>query len=54
MAKLAKQYTCPLAIYADDVDELISLSEIAKSEGVDDIVLDLNLGRSACARRSNG
>jgi acetyl-CoA decarbonylase/synthase complex subunit gamma len=44
MAKLAKQYACPLALYSDDIDELVSLSEVVKSEGVDDIVLDLNLG----------
>ena len=44
MAKLSRQYACPLAIYSDNIDELISLSEIAKSEGVEDIVLDLNLG----------
>lgn len=43
-AKLARQYACPLALRSDDVDELVSLSEIAKSEGVDDLVLDLNLG----------
>jgi len=44
MAKLSRQYGCPLAIYSDNIDELISLSEMAKSEGVEDIVLDLNLG----------
>ncbi len=44
MAKLARRYMCPLTIYSDDVDELISLSEIAKGEGVEDIILDLNLG----------
>ena len=44
LAKLARQYACPVALYSDDVDELVSLSEIAKSEGADDIVLDLNLG----------
>jgi acetyl-CoA decarbonylase/synthase complex subunit gamma len=44
VAKLARQYACPLALRSDDVDELVSLSEIAKSEGVDDLVLDLNLG----------
>ena len=44
LAKLARQYACPLALYSDDVDDLVSLSEIAKSEGADDIVLDLNLG----------
>ncbi len=44
MAKLSRQYACPLAIYSDDIDELISLSEMAQSEGVEDIVLDLNLG----------
>jgi len=44
MAKLARQYMCPLTIYADDVDELISLSETAKGKGVEDIILDLNLG----------
>ena len=44
MAKLSRQYACPLAIYSDNIDELISLSEMAKSEGVEDIVLDLNLG----------
>ena len=44
LAKLARQYACPLALCSDDVDELVSLSEMAKSEGVDDIVLDLNLG----------
>jgi acetyl-CoA decarbonylase/synthase complex subunit gamma len=43
-AKLARQYACPLALRSDDVDELASLSEIAKSEGADDLVLDLNLG----------
>jgi acetyl-CoA decarbonylase/synthase complex subunit gamma len=43
-AKLARQYVCPLAIRSDDVDELVSLSEIAKSEGAEDLVLDLNLG----------
>ncbi len=44
MAKLSHDYMCPLAIYSDDIDELISLSEIAKGEGVDDLILDLNLG----------
>ena len=44
LAKLARQHACPLALYSDDVDELVSLSEIATSEGADDIVLDLNLG----------
>jgi acetyl-CoA decarbonylase/synthase, CODH/ACS complex subunit gamma len=44
MANLVGRYACPLALYADDIDELVSLSEVAKSEGVDDIVLDLNLG----------
>ena len=44
MAKLAKQYACPLALYADDIDELVLLSEVARSEGLEDIVLDLNLG----------
>jgi acetyl-CoA decarbonylase/synthase, CODH/ACS complex subunit gamma len=44
MANLAQRYACPLVLYADDVDELVSLSEVAKSEGADDIVLDLNLG----------
>ena len=44
MAKLSRQYACPLAIYSDNIDELVSLSEMAKSEGVEDIVLDLNLG----------
>jgi acetyl-CoA decarbonylase/synthase, CODH/ACS complex subunit gamma len=43
-AKLARQYACPLALRSDDVDELVSLSEVAKSEGADDLVLDLNLG----------
>jgi acetyl-CoA decarbonylase/synthase complex subunit gamma len=28
MAKLAKQYACPLALYADDIDELVSLSDL--------------------------
>jgi len=45
LAKLAKQFACPLALHSDDVDELVSLSEIAKAEGVDDIILDLNLGK---------
>ena len=44
MANLARQYMCPLTIYSDDIDELISLSEIAKGEGVEDVILDLNLG----------
>ncbi|MFH1245037.1 MAG: acetyl-CoA decarbonylase/synthase complex subunit gamma, partial [Candidatus Omnitrophota bacterium] len=40
MAALAKNNSCPLAVYADNLDELAELSQQAVSLGVEDIVLD--------------
>lgn len=46
MAKLAKDKKCPLAIYANGLDALTSLSEKVKGLGVEDIVLDSGARRA--------
>ncbi len=40
MAKLAKDNSCPLAVAADGLEELVSLTEKVKALGVEDLVLD--------------
>lgn len=40
MAKLAKENSCPLAVAADGLEELASLTEKIKALGVEDMVLD--------------
>jgi acetyl-CoA decarbonylase/synthase complex subunit gamma len=40
MAKLAKENSCPLAVAADELEELASLTEKVKALGVEDLVLD--------------
>ena len=40
MAKLAKENSCPLAVAADGLEELASLTEKVKALGVEDLVLD--------------
>jgi len=40
MAKLAKENSCPLAVAADGLEELASLTEKVKALGVEDLVVD--------------
>lgn len=40
MAKLAKEYSLPLAVKGDSLDELADLSRKAVSQGVEDLILD--------------
>ena len=40
MAQLAKEHSCPLAVAADSLEELASLTEKIKALGVEDLVLD--------------
>jgi acetyl-CoA decarbonylase/synthase complex subunit gamma len=40
MASLAKQYNCPLAVYAENMEELMDLTQNIKKLGVDDLILD--------------
>jgi len=40
MASLAKNYNCPLAVYAESLEELADLTQNIKKMGVDDLVLD--------------
>jgi len=40
MASLAKNYNCPLAVYAESLEELANLTQNIKKMGVDDLVLD--------------
>jgi acetyl-CoA decarbonylase/synthase complex subunit gamma len=40
MAQLAKENACPLAVAAEDLEELASLTEKVKALGVEDMVLD--------------
>ncbi len=40
VASLAKQYNCPLAVYAESLEELADLIQNIKKIGVDDLVLD--------------
>ena len=40
MAQLAKEHSCPLAVAADGLEELASLTEKIKALGVEDMVLD--------------
>ncbi len=41
MAKLAKEYSVPLAIKAPDLEGLSELAQKVKAQGVDDLILDL-------------
>jgi len=40
MASLAKNYNCPLAVYAESLEELADLTQDIKKMGVDDLVRD--------------
>ena len=40
MASLARKYNCPLAVYAESLEELAELTQNIKKIGVDDLVLD--------------
>jgi len=40
MASLAREYNCPLAVYAENLEELAELTQNIKKIGVDDLVLD--------------
>ncbi len=40
MAPLAKQYNCPLAVYAENLEELVDFVQNIKKLGVDDLILD--------------
>jgi len=40
MASLAREYSCPLAVYAENLEELAELTQNIKKIGVDDLVLD--------------
>jgi len=40
MASLAKQYNCPLVVYAESLEELANLTQDIKKIGVDELVLD--------------
>jgi len=40
MASLAKQYSCPLGVYAESLEELADLTQNIKKMGVDELVLD--------------
>jgi len=40
MASLAREYNCPLAVYAENLEELTELTQNIKKIGVDDLVLD--------------
>jgi len=40
IASLAKNYNCPLAVYADNLEELADLTQKIKNLGVNDLVLD--------------
>jgi len=44
MAKIAKENSCPLVAKAESIDALAELTEKIKSEGVEDIVLNLSTG----------
>jgi len=40
MASLARQYSCPLVVYGENLEELADLTQKIKKMGVDDLVLD--------------
>ncbi len=40
MTELAKQHSCPLAVYADNLDELVDLTPKVSGLGVNDLVID--------------
>ncbi|MBE0477901.1 acetyl-CoA decarbonylase/synthase complex subunit gamma [Candidatus Aerophobetes bacterium] len=40
MASLAKEFNCPLAVYAESLEELAALTQDVKKIGVDELVLD--------------
>ncbi|MEK6715337.1 MAG: acetyl-CoA decarbonylase/synthase complex subunit gamma [Candidatus Omnitrophota bacterium] len=40
LAKIAKEFTCPLAIKEDNLEKLSELSQLVSSEGADGLILD--------------
>ena len=44
MGKLAKEKNVPLVLFAENLEQVIELSEKAKSGGIQDMIIDTNLG----------